>query len=197
MKHKYLLGIFEDDDVLLNAVRKIKKEGFNIHEIFTPFPVHYLDEAMGLQESRLHTMGFVFGAIGTLFALSAMSYISAVDWPINVGGKPFFNFPSYFPIMFELTVLFASVGMVIVYYIRNGFTIFKDAEIVHPRITDDKFVTVFCMKQYHEKEDLDRITALLKETGATEITEKVLENELEPNAFQADEHDVHLETAHH
>ncbi len=204
MKHKYLIGAYDDDDTLLHAVSKIRKEGFHIHEAFTPFPVHGLDHAMGLQDTRLHTAGFLFGATGTLFALSALTYIGAIDWPQIYGGKPFFNFPSFGPIMFELTVLFASVGMVITYYIRNGFSIFRDAEIVDPRITDDRFVLAFCRKQYQDDDEAMKIAELLKGTGAVEIKEVRLENELPPNLFTSEEqeeghghgHDHH-EPAHH
>jgi len=200
MKHKYLLGSYDDDDVLLHAVGKIRKEGYRIHEAYTPFPVHGLDHAMGLQETRLHVMGFIFGAIGTLFALFAMTYIGAVDWPVIVGGKPFFNFPAFGPITFELTVLFASVGMVIVFYIRNNFSIFRDAEIIDPRITDDRFVLAFCTKQYPDKADQEAIAKILNETGAVEIRETVLENEILPNLYVSDEdghHDDHGHGHHH
>ncbi len=196
MKHTYLLGSYDDDDVLLHATRKIRKEGYQMHEIFTPFPVHGIDAAMGLQDTRLHTTGFVFGATGTLFALTAMTYIGAFDWPIIVGGKPFFNFPAFGPITFELTVLFASVGMVIVFYLRNGFSIFRDKEVVDDRITDDRFVMAFCKKQYQSDEDVAEISRLLKATGAVEIKEVELENEITPNLFTSGE-DAHIEEAHH
>ena len=196
MEHSYLIGSYDDDDILVSAVKRIRSEGYQMHEIFTPFPVHGLDPAMGLQDSRLHTAGFIFGGIGALFAVGSMGYISAVDWPNMFGGKPFFSLPAFVPITFELTVLFASVGMVIVYYLRNGLSAIKDQEIVDPRATDDRFVMAFCMKQYHTQEDRDAISALLKETGAVEIRVQDLENELEPNLLTSD-HDAHLADAHH
>ncbi|OWY19178.1 DUF3341 domain-containing protein [Sphingobacteriales bacterium UPWRP_1] len=196
MKHKYLVGVYNDDDVLLDAVTQVRKEGYQMHEVFTPFPVHGLDEAMGLQDTRLHTIGFVFGAIGTLFALTAMSYIMSIDWKVIVGGKPFFSFPAYGPISFELTVLFASVGMTVVYYIRNGFSVLRDAEILDPRITDDKFVMAFCLKKYHEEADITKITGLLKQSGAEEVYVKEMENELEANLIKKDG-GVIVESHHH
>jgi len=196
MKHKYLVGVYNDDDVLLNAVTQARKEGYQMHEVFTPFPVHGLDEAMGLQDTRLHTIGFVFGAIGTLFALPAMSYIMSIDWKVIVGGKPFFSFPAYGPISFELTVLFASIGMTVVFYIRNGFSVLRDAEILDNRITDDKFVMAFCLKKYHEEADITKITGILKQSGAEEVYVKEMENELEANLIKKDG-GVIVESHHH
>ncbi len=194
MNHKYLLGIYDDDDALLHAVKKIRKEGIEIHEVLTPFPVHGLDEAMGLQDTRLHTIGFVFGALGTMTAFSLMTFVGVVDWPIIVGGKPYFNFPAMGPIMFELTVLFCAVGMTIVYYIRNGFSVFRDPEIVHRRSTDDAFVTVFCLKKYHTDEDISRIKNLLKQSGAV-IEERAMNDEIPANAFK--EEGAVIEEHHH
>ncbi len=196
MKHKYLVGLFDDEEPLLVATKKIRKAGYRMKEIFTPFPVHGLDEAMGLQDTRLHTIGFVIGACGTLFAIGMMGFITAVDWPINVGGKPFFAFPSFVPITFELTVLFASVGMTVIFYLRNGFSVFKDPEIVDPRITDDRFAMVFCMKKYGDRQG--QIEDLLKKTGAVEVKERYLEEELPDNLFKSDkEYFESLEKAHH
>ncbi|HRI26423.1 MAG TPA: DUF3341 domain-containing protein [Chitinophagales bacterium] len=196
MKHKYLVGVYNDDDILLDAVTKVRKEGYQVHEVFTPFPVHGLDEAMGLQDTRLHTIGFVFGAIGTLTALSVMAYTMAIDWPVIVGGKPFFSFPAYGPIGFELTVLFAAVGMTVVYYIRNGFSVLRDAEVLDLRITDHKFIMAFCLKRYHKDADITQITRLMKESGAEEVYVKDMENELSPNLFRKDG-GVITEHAHH
>lgn len=197
MKHNYLLGAYDDEETLLKGVKAVRKAGYRVHEAWTPFPVHGLDEAMGLQETRLHTAGFIIGACGTIFALGMMSWIGAIDWPIIVGGKPFFNFPAMGPIGFEVTVLTAAVGMTVVFYWRNGFTIFKDVEVVDPKITDDKFVIAFCKKQYPNIEELNDISRILKETGAFEVTDKELENELAPNLYKQHEEEEHDHAAHH
>ena len=195
MQHTYLLGYYDDEEVLLEAVKRIRKEGYRMHEVFTPFPVHGLDVAMGLQDTRLHTAGFLCGATGTLVAVGSMSAIHVLDWPVVIGGKPFFALPSFVPITFELTVLFASVGMVIIFYIRNGFSIFKPVEIVDRRITDDRFVVAFCTKQYASSENQSAIQQLLQATGAVEVQTKSLNNELRPNLWKQDE-DLPLDHAH-
>lgn len=194
MQHKYLLGIFDDDDTLLHAVSRIRKEGFDIREVYTPFPVHGLDDAMGLQDTRLHTMGFVFGAIGTLTAFTMMTYVG-LDWKTIVGGKPYFNFYAMGPVMFEMTVLFCAVGMTIVYYIRNGFSIFRDPEITYPRSSDDKFVMAFCLKQYSSEADQQRLSQILTEEHVEKIEYRSLDTEIAANAFKVEEHAA--DHAHH
>lgn len=89
-----------------------------IYETLTPFPVHGLEHALGYRDTQLHTAGFLFGATGTTLALSVMSWVMVSNYPINFGGKPNWPLPSFIPIT-ELTVLFASIGMVLVYCVRN------------------------------------------------------------------------------
>lgn len=194
MKHQYLLGIFDDGDKLLHATTEIRKAGYQIHEMFTPFPVHGLDKAMGLQESRLHTAGFVFGAFGTIFSLVAMGIIMAVDWPLIVGGKPYFPLPSFVPIMFEFTVLCSAIGMTVTMYIRNGFSVFRDQEIVYRRSSDDHFVMVFDGKRYNVDEQA-KIGTLLKEHSAIDVKNSFLNNELKPNLMTSS-NDASLSAGH-
>ncbi|MEZ4886471.1 MAG: DUF3341 domain-containing protein [Chitinophagales bacterium] len=193
MEHKYLVGFFDDEEPLVKATVKMRKAGYQMREVFTPFPVHGLDEAMGLQETRLHTAGFIIGACGTLTAIGGMSFISAVDWPIIVGGKPFFSAPSWVPITFELTVLFAAIGMVVIYYLRNHLSIFREVEVMDPRTTDDRFAMVFDMKQYHTDKDKEQIASLLKSYGAIEVRSVSLKNELHTNLFKQHDDLHHLE----
>jgi len=195
MKHKYIVGIYDDDDKLVDAVKRFAQEGYRVHECFTPFPVHGLDIAMNLQDTRLHTAGFVYGATGTLTAVITMTLIQVLDWPLIVGGKPFFALPSFVPITFELTVLFAAVGMTVTYYLRNGFSIFKPVEIVDRRTTDCKFALVMCCKQYNKDDEQQAIRQLMRETGAEEVNDRLLNNELLPNLYKHG--DEHAHAAHH
>ena len=110
---RIVYGLYEDEEILLKAVKNARAEGLKIWNCFTPFPVHGLDHAMGIKETRLHTAGFVFGATGTLTALTFMSWVNTINYQINFGGKPNLSLPAFIPITFELTVLFASVGMVL------------------------------------------------------------------------------------
>ena len=116
-KHKEVLfGLYDDEEILLKAVKQANEDHLEIMDVYTPFPVHGLDPLLGLAESRLHIAGFIYGAIGTLTAFLFMSWVFTRDWPIIFGGKPYWSVPAFIPITFELTVLFASIGMVVSFY---------------------------------------------------------------------------------
>lgn len=144
MANKFLHAIYDDDDKLLDAVKFLKKEGVYIEDVFTPFPVHGLDKALGLEPTRISIAGFLYGCIGFAFAILMMNYIMIEDWPQNIGGKPSFSFienmPAFVPIMFELTVFFSAHLMVITFYLRSRLWPFKSAENPIPETTDDKFL---------------------------------------------------------
>ena len=83
---KILYGLYDDEVTLIDAVKKVRAEGLKIQDCYTPFPVHGLDDAMGLRATRLHNAGFIFGATGTLTALSFILWISTNNYPMNYGG---------------------------------------------------------------------------------------------------------------
>lgn len=138
-----LFGLYDDEEKLLAAVKEANARHLDIMEVFTPFPVHGLDPLLGLEESRLHQAGFVYGALGTLTAFGFMTWVFTRDWPIIFGGKPYWSVPAFIPITFELTVLFAAVGMVFTFYIISGLGPGAEPLRLHDRITDDKFCIAF------------------------------------------------------
>ena len=137
-------ALYNDDDILLSAVKKIKEKHYDIDEVYTPFPVHGLDKVMGLEPTRIAIAAFIYGCIGITVAILMMNYIMIVDWPQNIGGKPSFSFienmPAFVPIMFEMTVFHAAHLMVITFYLRSRLWPFKKAENPIPETTDDKFL---------------------------------------------------------
>ena len=143
-KNKIVHAIYDDDDVLLKAVKELRLKKYVIEEVFTPFPVHGLDKVMGLSETRIAITSFIYGCIGLTVAILMMNYMMIEDWPQNIGGKPSFsyveNMPAFVPIMFELTVYFAAHLMVITFYLRSRLWPFKKAENPIPETTDDKFL---------------------------------------------------------
>lgn len=168
MSNKVIHALYDDDDVLLKAVKSIKEEKHHIEEVYTPFPVHGLDKILGLDETRIAIMSFIYGCIGFLVAVLMINYIMIVDWPQNIGGKPSFSFlenmPAFVPVMFEMTVFFAAHLMVITFYLRSKLWPFKEAENPNPLTTDDKFLVEVAVGK-NEKQ----LTALLKKTGAIDI----------------------------
>ena len=102
---KFVVGVFEEEGNLFNAVRRVRKSGYRLHDVYTPFPLHGLDREMGLRDTSIHTAGFIYGITGTSLALGFMTWVFTRDWPLNIGGKPHFALPAWIPIMFEFTVL--------------------------------------------------------------------------------------------
>lgn len=165
---KYIIGLFDDEQPLLKAVKKSREAGFKIWDVFTPFPVHGLEHALGYKDSRLHTLGFIFGATGTATALGFMTWINAVNYPVNFGGKPQMAIPAFIPITFELTVLFASVGMVLMYLFRNQLAPGIKAEVMDSRVTDDRFAMVYEIDDDMDQGDIEEIQGFLDSCGVVE-----------------------------
>jgi hypothetical protein len=173
MSNKVIHALYNDDDILMDAVKKVKSAHHHIDEVFTPFPVHGLDKAMGLAPTRIAITSFLYGITGLAFAIWMTNYMMIEDWPQDIGGKPnfswFLNMPAFVPIMFELTVFFAAHLMVITFYMRSRIWPFKDAENPDVRTTDDHFLMEISIHNNEEE-----LMSLLNETGAVEIN--IIEN---------------------
>jgi hypothetical protein len=171
MSSKVIHALYDDDDVLMTAVKEVRAAHHHIDEIYTPFPVHGLDRAMGLAPTRIAITAFIYGVIGISFGIWLLNMIMIVDWPQNIGGKPSFSFvenlPAFVPILFEMTVFFAAHLMVITFYMRSKIWPFQTASNPDPRTTDDKFLMEIAVDG-NESE----LKSLLEKTGAVEITVK-------------------------
>lgn len=171
MSSKVIHALYDDDDVLLKAVKDVRAAHHHIEEIYTPFPVHGLEKAMGLKDTRMAITAFMYGILGLGFAFWFLDYTMIQNWPQNIGGKPSFafymNMPAFVPILFEMTVFFAAHLMVITFYMRSKIWPFRKAENPDPRTTDDKFLMEVAVDGNE-----DEVASLLKNTGAIEINIK-------------------------
>jgi hypothetical protein len=169
MASKVIHAIYNDDDLLLQAVKQVREARYHIGEIYTPMPVHGLDKAMGLAPTRLAITSFLYGVVGFVVAIAMMNFMMIEDWPQDIGGKPSFSFlenlPAFVPIIFELTVFFAAHLMVITFYMRSKLWPFKQAENPDVRTTDDMFL----MEVDVANHNVDELTKFLYDTGAAEI----------------------------
>jgi hypothetical protein len=170
MASKVIHALYIDDDILLQAVKRVREERYYIEEVFTPFPVHGLEKAMGLADTRIAITSFIYGLIGLTVSIVMMNYIMIEDWPQDIGGKPSFsyieNMPAFVPVMFELTVFFAAHLMVITFYMRSRLWPFKKAENPDVRTTDDHFLMVIDTGN----NDVEKVSKFLTDTGAIEIS---------------------------
>jgi hypothetical protein len=175
MADKVLYAMYDDDDVLKDGAKKLVSKGVKINEVFSPFPIHGIDPIIGVKNTRLGIMAFIYGLTGTTLATLGMRYFMIVDWPMNIGGKPNFsyldNMLSFIPITFEFTVLCAAHGMAITYLLRNKTLPGIPAQNPDPRTTDDKFVIEIRMSENENFSSAD-MENLLKDTGLIELDQK-------------------------
>ncbi|MEX0986603.1 MAG: DUF3341 domain-containing protein [Bacteroidales bacterium] len=166
MEHKLVSGYFLDEQDLVNAVKFLTKKQVKILDVFTPFPVHGLDGLLGLKKSNIPLVGFIFGMIGAVGAFVFQTWVFTKSYPLNIGGKPFFSVPSFIPVIFETTILFAAMGMVFAFLIRSKLGPGAENRIYDKRITDDHFVILLEAEGSTKTEQLE---VLLKEVGARGI----------------------------
>jgi len=175
MNKNILYAIYDDDEVLLDSVKILREKNVVISEVYSPFPIHGLDHALGLKETRMAITAFIYGCIGLVFGGLMIYYIMisgiGKSWPLNIGGKPNFTFyhnlPAFVPIMFECTVLFAAHLMSITYLFRNKLYPGSSSKSPDPRTTDDKFLMEIEIDNNEQE-----IRTILEQTGASEIKNK-------------------------
>lgn len=170
----FILGVYDDEDVLLDAVSKVKESGVKIHEVYSPFPVHGLDDALGYKRSKLPIAAFLFGLLGTTLALTMQFYMMQIDWPMIIGGKDYAAFPDFIPVTFELTVLLAAFGMVGVFMVSSDLKPWAQPRIFDVRITDDKHVMAIDLAVNAGMGE-DKLAEVLKGSGASEVNKKSFE----------------------
>lgn len=163
---KYILGHFEDPDDLMHGIDKLQVNSVSIFDVYTPMPIHGIEDKLGIKPSRLGKVAFAFGITGTITAISLITYMMVIDWPMNIGGKPYFALPDFIPIMFELTVLFAAFGMVGTYFFVNHLAPGRAPRVMDLRATNDRFVIAIDAKTNTSH---DQIGNILKEAGAVEV----------------------------
>lgn len=170
----FILGVYEDEDVLLHAVEQVRTSGVKIHEVYSPYPVHGLEHVLGYKRSKLPIAAFLFGILGTSLALTMQFYMMKFDWPMIIGGKDFAAVPDFIPVTFEMTVLLAAFGMVGVFMVSSNLKPWAQPRIFDVRITDDKHVMAIDIAN-NSALDQERIKEILKSSGATEINNKSFE----------------------
>ena len=170
----FVLGVFDDEDVLLHAVEEVRASGVKIDEVYSPYPVHGLDEVLGYKRSRLPIAAFLFGMLGTSLALTMQFYMMRFDWPMIIGGKDYAAFPDFIPVTFEMTVLLAAFGMVGVFMISSNLKPWAQPRIFDVRSTDDKHIMAIDIAT-NSAIDLAKIEGILKSSGATEVNKKSFE----------------------
>jgi hypothetical protein len=115
-----LMAEFDDPDHLVEAAQRAYVAGYRRMDAFTPFPVHGLSEALGFRKTRLPLVVLLGGIVGGISGYALQYWISVIDYPLNIGGRPYHSWPAFIPVTFEMTVLIAAFAAVFGMLALNG-----------------------------------------------------------------------------
>ena len=181
MSRRLLHAVYDDESRLLAAIEDLRAHDLEVEDVFSPYPVHGLDETVGIRATRIGWVCAIVGLSGAASALAFQEWVSVKSWALDVGGKPFDSLPAFVPVVFEVGVLTGGLASVLALFLMLGLYPGKRAKLPNPRVTDDLFVVV--LDASRGGFDLPRAKRLLLSSGATEV-EEVIEN---VNDFAVDE----------
>lgn len=165
MNKKYMLGVFSDEESLVEAFEKVKEKGIQPLEVYTPYPVHEILEGMGTK-TRITHAAFFYGIFAALGILGFLYYAAVISWPLSYGGKPFNAFPSFIVVTIVATILSITLLTLFTFSIRAKIFPGKVPEIIHEGATDDKFVMVLDSESLGENSEWVR--SIISEHGEIE-----------------------------
>lgn len=162
-----LVAEFSTAETLLEAAKKTRQEGYKDVDAYSPFPVHGLGEVLGFSGHKVAMLMLLGGIIGGLSGLCLQYWTAAIDYPLNIGGRPLASFPSFMPITFELTVLISALTGAVSMFVLNGLP-----QPYHPlfnvkkfeRVTTDGFF--LCVESSDPKFDVSKTKKFLESLNA-------------------------------
>ena len=170
-----IMAEYETPADAMHAAEKVRDAGFRRWDVFTPYPVHGMDKAMGLKNSKVGWFSFIGGCTGYTTGMLMIWFLNAVDYPVLIGGKPMFSPMFAFPVSYELTILLASFGTIIGMFLLNRLPMHYHPALKSPhvhRASDDLFYIV--LEARDPKFTQDGARKLLQGAGASDVSE--LEN---------------------
>jgi hypothetical protein len=170
---EFMIATFADEQSLRDAVRTVRDRGLRVFDVYTPYPVAEIEEALELRASRIPVVTLIGGVAGLVGALALEYYTAVFDWPLNVGGKPDNSLLAFIPIAFELTILSAGLATVAAFLLRCGLWPSPRPSSAEEGATDDVFALVMrCRQTAFERASVERI---LVGQRATSVVWKVLD----------------------
>jgi hypothetical protein len=164
-----IIGVYEDEVVLLKAVDKLQENGVLIADVMSPFPIHGIFERLNLK-TRLPLATFIYGVFGTIVVFAFLYWTSVISYPLKFGGKPL-NTLSFIIIMFVLTINIGTLLTFITYFVREKLYPGKEVTLPVPETTNDKFAIIISKTDEMTSDDVSSINKIMKESGAVEIKE--------------------------
>lgn len=165
-----ILALFETPQAVYAAAEKMRDAGFRKWDCYAPFPIHGLDDAMGLRRSKVPVFTLLGGLIGFTAGMSVVWFMNKVNYPLIVGGKPYFDFVFPFPIAYELTILLGAFGTIGGMFILNRLPMHYHPVMNYEKfrhLTDDKFAIV--VESTDRQFDEAKTAEWLESLGASEI----------------------------
>lgn len=167
-----LMAEFENPSDLMNAARKAHEEGYRKMDAYSPFPIEELSEAVGFHHTKLPMIVLIGGIVGCLGGFFLQYWVSVIDYPVNVGGRPFYSWPSFIPVTFETTVLCAALSAVLGMLGLNGLP-----QPYHPVFNVKRFALAtrdrffLCIESRDPKFELDGTRRFLETLTPREVSE--------------------------
>ncbi|MBZ0265794.1 DUF3341 domain-containing protein [bacterium] len=173
MSERQMVGIFRSENDIMNAVKIFRSRHYKIADVYTPYAVHGLERALGMKRSRLPWITFLLGITGAGLKVWFEYWTTMVDWPINVGGKPWDSLPAFVPVTFEVMVLLAGISTVLVFFGVARLYPGKRTKLVSPAVTDKDFVMV--IDEEDATFDPEFVRNLLFDLHAIDVQERLTE----------------------
>jgi len=173
MSRRVVVGVFDDEANLLGVTQEARAKGWKVIDVYTPYAVHGLDAAMGLRPSRLPWVCFLAAITGAALKLWFEFWTTMVDWPLNIGGKPWNSLPAFVPVTFEVMVLSAGLATMFTFLVLARLRPGKRPVMPFPGVTDDRFVLV--LEESDARFDLARVRSLFEKFGVVAFEERIEE----------------------
>lgn len=166
-----ILGIYEEENLMISAMKIMSEKKIPILEVYTPYPVHEVFKLLK-RKSRLHWATLVYSILGLVLTYLFLYWTSVISYPLIYGGKPYHSIPSFIIVCFVMTLFFGILFTVITFFVRSKLYPGKKVAIIDPRITDNCFVILIKKTPEMSSEDIKSINSIFKENGAIDVIEK-------------------------
>ena len=173
MSRREFVSVYEHEEDILGVIGAARERGLTIVDVFSPYAIHGLERIAGFRPSRLPIVAFFIGLGGCAFMTWFAFWTSAVDWPVNIGGKPWNSLPAFIPVIFEITVLSAGVGTVLVLFARAKLWPGKVADMPCEGVTDNRFALI--LEETDATFDPDEVKRLCERYNAVHVEEREVE----------------------
>ncbi len=167
-----VMAQFDNPNDVLAAAKAAFAAGYRKLDAYSPLPVHGLADAMGYTRTRLPWLVFIMGIVGAIAVYSLCYWVSAIDYPLNIGGRPFHSGPSFIPVTFEITILFSAMTSAFGMLIANGLP-----QPYHPVFNVENFARAssdlffLCIEAEDEKFDMEETTRFLQSLNPQEVAQ--------------------------